>query len=309
MKKLLASQKVLTLFNQFKNHPFIFVEPGGNFGDELIWKGAYKLAKQAKLNYKIYDHNTFMNMPIKNDDVIYIFGSGGFNSIWTGTPFQELRKAVTRTGGITIVGPSTVSEEIDFLRENFSILNTCSTDNKIYFFAREMKSYEIFKKLLPSWIELDHDHDTAFNLETQDIYSHPLARKYNYYAIREDRELQNFKKFNPFILWEDPTKLAKTFDDWVKIHANARKIITNRTHSTILASILGKKVTMLPNSYHKNRSIWEYSLSSQGVLWADKIHTNPAITQLLKTKLYPKICYSYKLRQFIRAINGFSTNI
>ena len=34
-----------------------------------------------------------------------------------------------------------------------------------------------------------------------------------------------------------------------------------------MRGIVGKKVNMFANSYHKNRSIWEFSLRKLGVKW------------------------------------------
>jgi len=51
--------------------------------------------------------------------------------------------------------------------------------------------------------------------------------------------------------------------------ANASTIITNRLHSAIIGAILGKNVELFRNSYHKNRSVWEYSLQSKGVKWIE----------------------------------------
>ena len=48
--------------------------------------------------------------------------------------------------------------------------------------------------------------------------------------------------------------------DFVSTVENAEEVFTDRLHVAILGSILGKKVTLYGNVYHKNRGVWEYSL-------------------------------------------------
>ena len=53
--------------------------------------------------------------------------------------------------------------------------------------------------------------------------------------------------------------------NWTQLHMDASRILTNRCHSAILGAILGKDTTMFKGHYHKNRSIYEYSLKKLGV--------------------------------------------
>ena len=46
----LASHRILELFHEFRDQPFVFVEPGGNAGDSLIYRGAEKLARAAGIS-------------------------------------------------------------------------------------------------------------------------------------------------------------------------------------------------------------------------------------------------------------------
>lgn len=95
---------------------------------------------------------------------------------------------------------------------------------------------------------------------------------YKLYAIRDDKERASVaRESKPFRLWLDPVSVAGSFDEWVQYHARTEKVITNRLHSAILGAILGKRVTLLPNSYHKNRSVHSYSLEERGVTWKEKI--------------------------------------
>ena len=57
-----VSNKLFNLFKRFKDHKFVFVEPGGNYGDYLIYKGAYKLANFLKIQFHSVNYQEFMNL-------------------------------------------------------------------------------------------------------------------------------------------------------------------------------------------------------------------------------------------------------
>jgi hypothetical protein len=86
----------------------------------------------------------------------------------------------------------------------------------------------------------------------------------------------------------------------VRIHLFARSITTNRLHSAIIGAIAGKPVTIGPGSYHKNRSVWQYSLAERGVRWVDAIEP-PAAG--LWQRLPSRIRDSYKIRQLRLALH------
>ena len=52
------------------------------------------------------------------------------------------------------------------------------------------------------------------------------------------------------------------FKDFVAAIESSNGVYTDRLHVAILAAILGKKTSLYPNSYHKNRGVFEYSLSN-----------------------------------------------
>ena len=69
----------------------------------------------------------------------------------------------------------------------------------------------------------------------------------------------------------DPVRYSYSFKHWVRLHARAASIVTNRLHSAICGSILGVPTTLLPNNYHKARGVWEQSLAARGVQWAERL--------------------------------------
>ena len=57
--------------------------------------------------------------------------------------------------------------------------------------------------------------------------------------------------------------------DWAVLHMHASRIVTNRSHSAIMGAVLGKDTSIFAGSYHKNRSIYDYSLKELGVKWLE----------------------------------------
>jgi exopolysaccharide biosynthesis predicted pyruvyltransferase EpsI len=246
-----------------------------------------------------------MNASYPTDAVIYIHGGGGFNTIWNGNPIEELRKAIQQHTGIVIQGPQTFETDTTFLKKFAEEVLYIPKAKRVYLFAREMTSYEALKKCLPDWVLLYIDHDTAFNLSPSDFTQVRLKNRYTLFAIRNDEESSRLLKTNPFLLWVDPIKFCKTLEQWTALHCQAKKIITNRTHSAILGAILQKPTILLPNNYHKNRSMWEYSLKAKGVQWSNDLNEYKSVkffSFLSRFKRYQRLCNSYKLNLLLKIL-------
>jgi len=165
--------------------------------------------------------------------------------------------------------------------------------------------------MIPPKITLLLDHDTSLNLSRDDFFDYKECSKGKLFAIRKDKELTVTYKHDPFLLWFDPIEYSNDFEQWLRIHEGVREIVTNRLHSAIIGTILGKKITLLPNNYHKNRSVWEFSLKEMGVKWQDSIVQNNLIKYFMSSNLYKLACNSYKLKRFIvgRYLRSISLDI
>lgn len=272
-----VSTTLCEVFGQLSSRAFLFIEPGGNAGDSLIYKGAYKLADRMALRYRTAKHEEIVDQlnAVPEDNVIYVHGGGGFVPWWSGKPIVALKKIISTFGGIVIVGPTTFSDDVGYLKESFVDSISEGRCKKLYIFTREHTSYLVLKQCLPSWVVLLEDHDTALNLQASDFDTSLLRQKYAFYAIRMDKETRTAQKTNVFSRRLDPVLYSQSFDEWFLLHARAKEIITNRLHSSIISSILGKPTTLMPNSYHKNRSVWEFSLADRGVLWREELPVGP----------------------------------
>lgn len=256
---------------RYGDREFMFVEPTGNWGDDLIYRGAETLAKRLGLTWRTLTVDQFVATAADPDRAIYIHGGGGFNRWCSGKALRALAHAVTHYRGPVINGPMTVDDTDGYVDEAIVPALERASACEIVVYVRERTSLRSLAGRLPSGIHLRLDHDTALHLTPQEaLAGQRMGSRYTLFALREDDEAPSNadpRQFRGVRL--DPAMYARSFDHWIRIHALARSIVTNRTHSSMAGTVLGKPTTLLGGSYHKNRSIWEYSLRSRGVRWLD----------------------------------------
>jgi len=253
------------VFEEFSNRKFIFVAPGGNQGDFLIYQGAFKLADELGLNYKhVLAPLNWKAETYGKSKVIYLHGGGGFTSWWDWTPWllRMLRDANPKKH--IIIGPTTVDTNRRYLDH---ILNM---DDEMTFFARERTTFNIMQHYCD---DVRLDHDTALHLNFGDGYLRRVVGKFeprnghDLLVLRQDPEtsthLPREIRQRDFGVVCDPVRIG----DWGRLHMHAHRIVANRLHSAILGAILGKDTSLFAGAYHKNRSVWEYSLNDMGVKW------------------------------------------
>lgn len=269
----LASQKLARLFDHYRDQPLLLVEPGGNAGDYLIYRGAERIAQHMGIRYTSIDCDTYLDgyAAKSAQSVLYVHGSGGFNPWWSGTPMKILEEAAHSHTGVLIVGPSTFFPKGGFLDQQVVPHLSNASCKRIHVFARERPSYRALRPLLPAGIHLDHDHDTAFNADVDSLTPSSTNYSYRLIGIRDDKEATEVGSSPPAHLRVDPPQACPDFEDWIALHAGVTSIVTNRLHSAILGALLSTPTTLLPNSYFKNRAVWEYSLSDRNVAWSDSL--------------------------------------
>lgn len=69
----------------------------------------------------------------------------------------------------------------------------------------------------------------------------------------------------------DPEPLCATPAEYIELAARHAHIVTDRLHFAISGLIAGRKVTLLPNSYHKNQGMHEAWLADLGCHWARSV--------------------------------------
>jgi exopolysaccharide biosynthesis predicted pyruvyltransferase EpsI len=67
----------------------------------------------------------------------------------------------------------------------------------------------------------------------------------------------------------DPAGLAKDWKEYLSLASTYAKIGTDRLHFAIAGLMTGADVTLYPNIYHKNKSMWMTWLKNMGCKWSE----------------------------------------
>lgn len=264
---------LLQAFERFGHLKWFFVRPGGNWGDALIYEGAFVLARRMQIDFEDVVAADFDFSGVDRRSAIYLQGGGGFNPWGSGTPFTSLSRAIDSQATVVVQGPQTIAAEAPWTVKLLAKSLARSTPERILFCAREETSFRFLQEHFADMMEVAQAEDTALALEREDLLR--LAEldfvpsgRYRFTVARRDDEMPRQETPTDTVCL-DPAYFARSLRHWVRLHAFATDISSNRLHSAIAGTILGKRVTLGPGSYHKNRSIWEYSLRRRGVEWCD----------------------------------------
>lgn len=246
----------------------------GNFGDYLIWAGLESLLRRYGIAFEVVPFNKLKDFFPSAEDTVYIHGGGGWVPFWSGAPATALKELLRLHQGQIVIGPSTFSPDRNFLEVAlFSSLRTAL--ERVVIFCRDRPSFEIVNHGMANAARVVLDHDTAMNLTREEVLAlgEPVgpSRGYRLFALRTDAEYRPPGSCRVLRAPVDPVEYSYSLKHWIRLHARAGSIVTNRLHSAICGSILGVPTTLLPNSYHKARGVWELSLAARGVQWADRL--------------------------------------
>ena len=287
------------LLLKYKDKKFLVINPSGEKGDKLILMGMQKKLNELNINYTIFEYKTinsyeksfsklrgispkilspllssqlrfmrkFLNKKIKKElirctrvaNVILIRGGAYLNDIWG--EYNILRNILLCNPNLDIIlAPHSFYSVTDKLREILKY-TSCNT----HVFCREKHSYNLISSMdLPSNVKIYLSHDTALYLNASDFTIKKREDPYVLVAPRKDREgvvswsTQNFPK-KVRVLFGD-IEGVKNFASWVDIIGNSRKVYTDRLHVAIMSAILEKETFLYPNSYYKNKGVYEFSL-------------------------------------------------
>lgn len=213
----------------------------GNYGDSLIWHGTKILLKE----FGISENYVEISSP-KNNDILFIDGGGNFVDY-----YSDIRDFLTQKSDLykeIVILPHTI-----FGEKQIKILNNLS--GNITVFCREKISFNFVKQNFINgnvylW------HDCAF----YNIFSKTTGGIGTLNAFREDKEsiVDNIPAANNDLSYNGYA--TKPLDEFVKFLSQYEEINTDRLHVAICTTLLGKKVNLFPNSYYKNKAVFEYSL-------------------------------------------------
>ena len=175
--------------NRFRDHAFLFVEPGGNWGDGLIYLGAQILARRLGLQWRRLSYAEFIAQTPDDSVAVYVHGGGGFNYFCSGKAPAAFLHAVSHYPGPVILGPTTVDDAEGFVEAKLLPGLRRRVASDVVMFVRERTSLEALAGRLPAEIDLHLDHDTALQLTPEDALNGcSRAARYALLALREDNE-------------------------------------------------------------------------------------------------------------------------
>lgn len=298
------------IIRKYQNNKFVLIEPCGNNGDLLIYKGMEKKLMELNIDYVSIKYTEDIMFPLFKDNhvlkenrikkiltllnfflqkleivfiilnniiferliknkkifapanhVFLIHGGGNVNDHY-GKGLRILKNVIhNNPDRVVIVAPQTYWFRITNFKSLFS-----STKQEIHLFCRERYSYNLLRSLnLPKNVKVYLSEDTAFYLSKSDF--HPYIDNYSLLCLREDieslpsiRKKLSFKNLKDNLIELDVSRYCD-YVLYIKIIEGAKKVYTDRLHVAILSAILGKDTIFLPNSYYKNKGVYEYSLS------------------------------------------------
>lgn len=224
------------IFRPLKKRLVGLVDGHGNVGDKLIYSATRQLLNEFGINWipqKITDNDKV--------DVYLLFGGGNFGSIYQNE--IKIRQSFLQRGIPCILLPQSMMSYEQGLYE------------KIYVREKYSLKYRPEAILAPD-LALGYNNILEINpLHEEGIF------------LRTGPE----KQVNGSTNNGDPANMSKTPIEYLTLAGLYKNIITDRLHFAICGLIMGRNVTLLPNSYHKNLGMWECWLNNLGCQWKNSL--------------------------------------
>lgn len=229
------------LLEIYKDKAVDFFRFPGNYGDSLIWHGTKMLLSSHNISEQFVD----ISSP-KHNAVLFIDGGGNLVDY-----YSDVRDFLIKKPDLydeIIILPHTI-----FGERQIEVLNNVSSE--LIVICRERISAKFLdERLIDGKVYLSHD--CAF------YNTFPKTPKGTgvLNAFRMDKEsiAQSLPAANIDISYKGyATKPLREFIDTVQKY---EQVNTDRLHVAIGATLLGKHVSLYPNSYYKNKAVFDYSL-------------------------------------------------
>jgi exopolysaccharide biosynthesis predicted pyruvyltransferase EpsI len=199
-------------------------------------------------------------MTVGEAQVILLRGGSYLNDIWKGYAVLNLVSKFSLHRPVIIASHSFYFNQMQ-LPKIFAQI-----EGEMHVFCREKESYRLLRSLRrPRNLHVHLSPDTALYLTRNDLHEHVTRGSYVLIAPRLDREsivnwrIRHVQNACTRTIVKD-INLLPSFRSFIDITAKAARVYTDRLHVAILAAILKKETYLLPNSYHKNKSAYEFCL-------------------------------------------------
>lgn len=215
------------------------VDGYGNVGDRLIYEATRQLLDAFDVRWKTVEPEDV------DGDVALLFGGGNLGSIYTGEveKRQQATKICAERGIPSIVLPQSAMGPEE------------ETWDQLWLRETESRKFFPNARLAPD-LALGFD----FSISETPTEDHGVW-------LRTD--VERWGDRSDLVSRGDPAPECATPAAYLRLAARYRRISTDRLHFAICGLICGREVTLYPNSYHKNRSMWETWLKDLGCRWKE----------------------------------------
>lgn len=229
----------------------------GNAGDGVIASATYDFFAHNDLSYTQFrnDHNYDASK-----DVLIFGGGGNLIEGFYAEGKDFILNNINKFHKVIIM-PSTIKGYESVFKDNAE---------KLIVFCREETSFNYIKSL---GYKLNENvyiaNDMAFYLDLEKYLSHGEIYKEEANCFRTDSEslTGEFRENNHDIsltwngdYWDNEFLARNSTRCMINFLEEYKIINTDRLHVAILGSLLGKEVNFYPNSYYKNKAVYNYSL-------------------------------------------------
>ena len=232
----------LDLLKIYQGQSIDFYRFSGNYGDSLIWHGTKILL--SSLN--IFESYVDLESP-QHNKILFIDGGGNFVNYYNDVYNFLIKKSYLYEE--IIILPHTI-----FGKRQIDLLN--SIHGNLTVFCREKVSAGFVGERLrhgKSYLW----HDCAF----YNSFGQSPEGEGTLQAFRIDRESINKKIPNSNIDVSYNGYAKKPLNEFLETLTKYKQVDTDRLHVAIGAALLGKEVKLFPNSYYKNKEVFDYSLA------------------------------------------------
>lgn len=244
-KPLIPLINFAPIFSKFKGKKIGFVVFPGNVGDWLIEESAIQLFNYFNINFSYVNNrkNPFsFNESVCNEvDEFVCNGGGNLGELYKNN--QKIRQELFIYNKPITILPQTFTNSVENLPYK-----------KVWVRERRSLCFHADAELAP---------DLALGYVYEGIIPQPELEEGIW--LREDVEKTQFNKKESL---GDPAKICKSPKEYILLASKYKKIITNRLHFAIAGLIAGREVTLIPNSYFKNKSVWDIWLKHLGCKWS-----------------------------------------
>jgi exopolysaccharide biosynthesis predicted pyruvyltransferase EpsI len=237
----MSRSRVLVHYDEYRFifEPFIgkrigYVRMNGNVGDRLIDAAAMQAFEHFGIDYRI----SKPHYPGDIDEWV-IAGGGNMGTRYRGS--YMIRQRVLKDGRPVTVLPQSFTDfesnryKAVYVRERASL---------------ERAGYGILAPDMALCLQVDQVVEAVLNTGVW---------------LRADAE----GRFSSHQCRGDPAKLCDTWQKYFDLAARHKSIVTDRLHFAISGLLAGREVTLLPNRYWKNRSMYDTWLKDLGCRWRE----------------------------------------